>query len=129
MVTTDLTNLQRAYTFLRNRVRTCRRRGFAFKRLERQAKEAAKEFHDAIQRQRKADWQKFLQDDANIWQAARFLASGSPAFDVIPPLARKDDSTAQGKDEQAEELLKTFFPPLPQEIDDELVQHQHPPVP
>jgi exonuclease III len=128
--TTDLTNLQRAYTFLRNQVKTCQRRGFAFKRLEQQAKEAAKEYHDAIQRQRKAHWQEFLQEDANIWQAARFLDSNdSPAFDVIPPLVRKDESTTQGKDEQAEELLKTFFPPLPQEIDDEPIQHQHPPVP
>ena len=41
---------------------------------------------------------------------------------------RTDKSITQGKEEQAEELLKTFFPPLPEEIQDEPVQHQHPPV-
>jgi hypothetical protein len=39
---------------------------------------------------------------------------------------RRDDSITQGKEEQVEELLKTFFPPLPLEIEDELIQHQHP---
>ena len=127
--TTDLTNLRRAYTHQRNQVRAFRRRGLALEPLERQANEAAKEYHNAIRRQRKAHQQEFLQDDVNIWQAAWFLdSSGSPAFDVVPPLVRRDDSTTQGKEQQAEELLKTFFPPLPQGIDDELVQHQHPPV-
>ena len=86
--------------------------------------------NDAIRRQKKAHWQEFLQDDANIWQAARYLGpSDSPAFDKIPPLERTDKSITQGKEEQAEELLKTFFPPMPEEISDEPVHHPHQPVP
>ena len=42
---------------------------------------------------------------------------------------RTDKSITQGKEEQAEELLKTFFLLLPEEIEDEPVQHQHPLVP
>jgi hypothetical protein len=59
---------------------------------------------------KKAYWQEFLQDDINIWQAARFLGpKDSPGFDVIPPLERHDKSITQGKEEQADELLQTFF--------------------
>ena len=128
--TTDLTNLRRTYTYQRNQARTHRRIGTISQSLEQRAREAAKEYHDAIRRQKKAHWQEFLQDDANIWQAARYLGpSDSPAFDKIPPLERTDKSITQGKEEQAEELLKTFFPPLPEEISDEPVHHPHQPVP
>ena len=50
-----------------------RRIGIISHSLEQRAREAAKEYHDAIRRQKKAHWQEFLQDDVNIWQAARFL--------------------------------------------------------
>jgi len=77
-----------------------------------------------------AHWQLFLQEGVNIWQAARILGSSdSPAFDKIPPLERTDKSITQGKEEQAEELLKTFSPSLPEEIGEELVHHPHKPVP
>jgi hypothetical protein len=71
--------------------------------LERRAKEVAKEYHDAIRRQKKAHWDYFLAEDVNIWKAAKYL---------------KPDKT-ESKTEQAEELLSTFFPPLPARIDDE----------
>jgi hypothetical protein len=128
--TTDLTNLRRTYTYQRNQARAHRRIGTISQSLEQQAHEAAKEYHDAIRRQKKAHWQEFLQEDVNIWQAARFLGPrDSPALDTIPPLERTDKSITQGREEQAEELLKTFFPPLPEAISDEPVHHQHPPVP
>jgi exonuclease III len=128
--TTNLTNLRRAYTYQRNQARANRRMGTMSQVLERRANEAAKEYHDAIRRQKKVHWQEFLEDDANIWQAARFLdPRESPAFDKVPPLVRVDGSTTQGKEEQAAELLETFFPTLPQEIEDEPIQHQRPPVP
>ena len=109
--TTDLTNLRRIYTSQRNQARSHRRIGVLSQHLEQRAREAAKEYHDAIRRQKKAYWEEFLQDDINIWQAARFLdPKDSPGFDVIPPLEREDKSITQGKEEQADELLQDFFP-------------------
>ena len=128
--TSNLTNLRRIYTSQRNQARAHRRAGTISQSLEQQAHDAAKEYHDAIRRQKNAHWQEFLQEDVNIWKAARYLrSSNSLAFDTIPPLERTDKSMTQGKEEQAEELLNTFFPPLPEEISDEPVQHQHPLVP
>ena len=128
--TSNLTNLRRIYTYQRNQARAHRRAGTISQSLEQQAHDAAKEYHDAIRRQKNAHWQEFLQEDVNIWKAARYLrSSNSPAFDTIPPLERTDKSMTQGKEEQAEELLNTFFPLLPDEISDEPLQHQHPLVP
>lgn len=94
--------------------------GHTFPQLEQQANDAAKEYHDAMRRQKKAHWNDFLADDANIWQAAKYLdPHSSSAFDKIPPLTRRDGSTTKDKSEQAEELLSVFFPPLPARIEDE----------
>ncbi|RYC77765.1 hypothetical protein BFJ63_vAg19361, partial [Fusarium oxysporum f. sp. narcissi] len=43
--TTDLTRLQRMYTYWRNQARACRRRGREAADLEQKAREAAKEYH------------------------------------------------------------------------------------
>jgi hypothetical protein len=67
--TTDLTQLRRVYTYWRNQARTQRRMGRIFPDLEQQANVAAKEYHDAIRRQKKGHWEDFLADDTNIWQA------------------------------------------------------------
>jgi hypothetical protein len=108
------------YTYWRNQARTQRRMGRTIPRLEQQAKDAAKEYHDAIRKQKKIHWNDFLADDTNIWQAAKYLdPCGSSTFDKIPPLTRRDGSSTKDKAEQAEELLSTFFPPLPVEIEDE----------
>jgi endonuclease/exonuclease/phosphatase family metal-dependent hydrolase len=118
--TTDLTQLRRVYTYWRNQARTQRRMGRIFPDLEQQANEAAKEYHDAVRKQKKAHWEDFLADDTNIWQAAKYLdPQGSSAFDKIPPLTRRDGSTTKDKIEQAEELLSVFFPPLLARIEDE----------
>jgi hypothetical protein len=37
-----------------------------------------------------------------------------------------DEPPIEGKEEQARELMKTFFPPLPEGIEDELVQGRRP---
>ena len=118
--TTDLTQLRRVYTYWRNQARTQRRMGHMFPNLEQQANDVAKEYHDAVRRQKKAHWDDFLADDTNIWQAAKYLdPNGSAAFDKIPPLTRRDGSTTKDRTEQAEELLSVFFPPLPAKIEDE----------
>ncbi|KJK73702.1 hypothetical protein H634G_11031, partial [Metarhizium anisopliae BRIP 53293] len=40
--------------------------------------------------------------------------------DKVPPLKREDGSVAKENAEQAEELLRTFFPPLPARIEAEV---------
>uniref|UniRef100_A0A093ULR6 Retrovirus-related Pol polyprotein from type-1 retrotransposable element R1 n=1 Tax=Talaromyces marneffei PM1 TaxID=1077442 RepID=A0A093ULR6_TALMA len=127
--TTDLTQLRRIYTYQRNQARSQRRAGRAIPELEQRAKEAAKEYHDAIRRQKKAHWEDFLADDTNIWQASRYLKpSGCLFSDKIPPLSKPDGSTTKDNVEQAEELLSIFFPPLPARIEDEGILPQRPPI-
>ena len=128
--TTDLTQLRRAYTYWRNQARTQRRRGHTFPELVRQASIAGKEYHDTIRKQKKGHWETFLADNKNIWQAAKYLnPNGNTTFDKIPPLVRTDGSVTEDKAEQAEELLSTFFPSLPAEIEDEGQRPQRAAVP
>ncbi|XP_044715289.1 reverse transcriptase (RNA-dependent DNA polymerase) domain-containing protein [Hirsutella rhossiliensis] len=105
--------------------RTQRRGGQPRPELERRAKEAAKEFHDAIRYQRKTHWDDFLSDDANIWKATKYLKAGkSTTGDKVPPLRKEDGSTTEDKADQADELLIAFFPPLPARIEDEGKPHK-----
>ncbi|KJZ68284.1 hypothetical protein HIM_12324 [Hirsutella minnesotensis 3608] len=128
--TKDLTQFRRTHTFWRNQARTHRRAGQPRPDLERRAKEAAKEFHDAIRYQRKAHWDDFLSEDANIWKATKYLKAGkSTTGDKVPPLGKGDGSTTEDKADQADELLSAFFPPLPARIEDEGVRPQRKPVP
>ncbi|EAQ93820.1 hypothetical protein CHGG_02055 [Chaetomium globosum CBS 148.51] len=127
--TTDLTRLRQTYTFWRNQARSRRRIGQTAPELEQRARMAAKEYHDAIRRQKSSHWNDFLADDANIWQATKYLQTGSGTMgDKIPPLVRPDGSITEGKAEQAQELLTAFFPPLPARIEDEGQRPQRAPV-
>jgi hypothetical protein len=75
------------YTYWRNQARACRRRGREAADLEQKASEAAKEYHDALRRQKKAHWDSFLGDGANIRQSAKYLSPGGEAMgDKLPPL-------------------------------------------
>ena len=128
--TKDLTQLRRVYTYWRNRARGQRRAGAILPELEQQAKDASKQYHEAIRKQKKAHWDNFLADDANIWQAAKYLdPDGNSAFDKIPPLVKRNGSVTKDKTEQAAELMTTFFPPLPAVIEDEGPRPQRMPVP
>ncbi|KYK58873.1 reverse transcriptase [Drechmeria coniospora] len=128
--TKDLTRLRRTYTYWRNQARAQRRAGLARPDLERRAKDAAKEYHDAIRGQRKAHWEDFVAEDVNIWSAAKYLQPGKDIMDdKVPPLKKGDGSTTGGRAEQAEELLGTFFPPLPASIDTEGERPQRAAVP
>ncbi|PHH92210.1 hypothetical protein CDD83_8410 [Cordyceps sp. RAO-2017] len=118
--TKDLTRLRRTYTFWRNQARMQRRAGQSRPDLEKCAKEAAKEYHDNIRKQKKAHWDDFVAEENNIWKAVRYLKPGRDITDdKVPPLRRADGSATEGKAEEAEELLSTFFPPLPTGINAE----------
>ncbi|OAQ61336.1 reverse transcriptase [Purpureocillium lilacinum] len=118
--TDDLTRLRRTYAFWRNQASARRRAASACPDLERRAKEAAKQYHDAIRNQRKSHWDEFLAEDTNIWKAAKYLEPGKGAMsDKVPPPRRVDGTTTTNRAEQSEHLLETFFPPLPAEIGDE----------
>jgi len=128
--TADLTKLRRMHTHWRNRARRDRRANCIDPELEKRAREAAKEYHDAIRKQKQSHWRDFLADSANIWKAARYLKSADhTAFDKIPPLTRTDGSTTRSAGEQAEELIKTFFPPPPERIENEGPRPQRGPTP
>lgn len=64
--TTDLTRLRKTYTYWRNLARAQRRAGHRQDNLESRVKVASKEYHDSIRRQKKAHWDDFLADGANI---------------------------------------------------------------
>ncbi|OHW94829.1 reverse transcriptase, partial [Colletotrichum incanum] len=128
--TENLTQLRRIHTFWRNRARAERRAGHCPPDLEERARAAAKQYHDAIRQQKKNHWHEFLADDTNIWKAAKYLGADKGAsFDKIPQLTRADGSKTEENGEQAEELLSTFFPPLPNNIEDEGQRPQRSPVP
>ena len=118
--TTDLTQLRRIYTYWRNRARGERRAGWVSTELEDTAKAAAKQYHSAVRQQKKRHWEEFLADNDNIWKAAKYLKSnGDHAFGKVPQLVRVNGTITVDHGEQAEELLTTFFPSLPDNINDE----------
>lgn len=128
--TTDLTQLRRIHTYWRSRARTERRAGRRVLELEETAKAAAKQYHNAIRQQKKSHWDAFLKDKDNIWEAAKYLdPSVGTAFGRVPQLVRADESRTASNEEQAAELLATFFPSLPDDIEDEGDRPERSPVP
>ncbi|ODA77569.1 hypothetical protein RJ55_07198 [Drechmeria coniospora] len=118
--TKDLTRLRRTYTYRRNQARAQRRAGQPRPDLEQRAKEAAKEYHDNLRNQKKTHWDDFVIEGSNIWRAAKYPKPGTEMMDdKVPPLKRADSSITESKGKQAEELLNTFFPPLPTRIEPE----------
>ncbi|KAI1839296.1 hypothetical protein JX266_014493, partial [Neoarthrinium moseri] len=92
--TMDLTKLRKTCSYWRNQARSRRRSGRTDPGVEHQAREAGKTYHTAIRKQKKTHWHQFLEEPANIWQAARYLDPDEhSAFDKIPPLKRADGTT------------------------------------
>ncbi|KID81061.1 Endonuclease/exonuclease/phosphatase [Metarhizium guizhouense ARSEF 977] len=118
--TTDLTQLRHIYSFWRNQARSQRRAGRAVPDLETRAKQASKEYHDAVRGRKRQHWDDFLAEDGNIWRAAKYLKAGTGGVgEKVPPLSKADGTLTTDRQDQAEELLRTFFPPLPPMVEDE----------
>ena len=87
-----------------------RRIGARDRKLEVLIKEASKQYYNAIQKQKKDHWDDFLADDANIWQATKYLSSNQgSSFDKVSLLERADNTTTRDRLKQTEKLLTTFF--------------------
>ncbi|KAM4061873.1 endonuclease-reverse transcriptase domain-containing protein [Hirsutella rhossiliensis] len=97
--TKDLTRLRQTYTYWRNQARAQRRAGQPQPDLEQRAKDAAKEYHDNVRKQKKSHWDDFVTDENNIWKVVKYLKPGVNVFDdKVPPLRRADGSITKGKE-------------------------------
>jgi hypothetical protein len=68
-------------------------------------------------------------DHDDIWKAAKYPKSGDETvFGRVPQLVRRDGTVTSNHQKQAEELLTTFFPPLPEDIEDEGSRSRRAPV-
>ncbi|KJZ69188.1 hypothetical protein HIM_11421 [Hirsutella minnesotensis 3608] len=74
--TKDLTRLRQTYTYWRNQARAQRRASQPQPDLEQRAKDAAKEYHDNVRKQKKSHWDDFVTDENNIWKVVKYLKPG-----------------------------------------------------
>jgi hypothetical protein len=83
-----------------------------------------KQYHDAVRQRKNNHWHEFLADNDNIWKTAKCIKSGDDAaFGKLPQLVKADGTATTSHKEQAEELLTKFFPPLPDNIENEGPRH------
>ncbi|EED13947.1 hypothetical protein TSTA_101830, partial [Talaromyces stipitatus ATCC 10500] len=73
--------------------------------------------------------EEMAENNNNIWKAAKYLKSRENiAFGKVPQLKRTDRTITTNYEKQIEELLAKFFPPLPDDIDDEGPRPQRAPI-
>jgi hypothetical protein len=67
-----------------------------------------------MHKQERLHWDDFLVEDTNTWKATRCLKPNDCyAWSRIPPLHRADGPLTTSNSGQAEKLLATLFPALP----------------
>lgn len=71
-----------------------------------------REYHKRIRVQKKHHWEDFLDDEQNIWQAARYLQGDSDSgFSKITSLVDHDGRAPEQEENIAHTLIQAFFPP------------------
>ena len=116
----ELTRLRRSQSQLRNMVTRLRRNGVRDTELERIARAATQQYHDAIQKQKKNHWNDFISEQDNIRKVARCLdPEKMSSFSKVPPLIRLDETITEGEAQKASELFSAFYPSLPDFIAEE----------
>jgi hypothetical protein len=84
--------------------------------LQEEARTALNAYQSAMRKQKRQHWKNFLEDAGNIWKATKYLSplNRSSAFGEITSL-QEGGRAVEADSDKASVLLRTFFPPLPQE--------------
>ncbi len=114
--TKELSSLCKKYTHLRNQSQRYQRNRYGNNPpLDWAAKAAKREYHSALQKQKKQHWEEFLDEPGNIWDICRYINSNSSQanFALISELQTSITTKATTNAEIAQGFLTEFFPPLP----------------
>lgn len=112
--TTELGELHKVYTQLRNQARSRRRQGQRDIAAENMAKQARLRFHHKIRETKQQHWREFVGDVGNVWKAAKYLDPESVrGVARITSMKNSNGETVEEDDQIAEELMREFFPPAP----------------
>jgi hypothetical protein len=123
--TPELTVLRDTYTRIWNRCTQSRRYGVTLTELEDTASDLRRQYHRAIRDAKRRYWQDFLNNNDNIWKAARYLEPGERSIGIIPAL-RSTDQTFSDDQGKAHALLQGFYPPLPNFLDEPQEERRRP---
>ena len=118
--TKELTSLRKTYTTLRNRATATGRAGIENKNIHEQAKTALHQFRSAIRAAKRSHWKSFLDEQTNVWKAARYRDQArASGFAKIASIVAPDGSMLEEDDEIGAELLRSFFPEVPEIVGQE----------
>lgn len=74
---------------------------------------------DAIHKQRSLHRDELIAEETNAWKATCSKPDEASGWSKGPPLQKADGPMMKSTEEQAEQLLETFFPALLENIGDE----------